>query len=448
MISICFHWLLTYLVHSSLLLGCASLLDWRRRLTAYGMSSTLWRIALFGGFISASLQPQLQALFADQQYGAVLSAPRDFAAGSIHALALPPLQADAIDIAPLLVPAWLGIVLCGVAYLFVRWIRVRRETGRMPILTFPALVRSAHTLALRARTPKPTLRIGAHLHAPLVAPGRAICIPVWMLEQYEMPRLKVALAHEMAHLRRNDNEWRIASRIAAIVGWLQPLNRLATRRLDESAELACDAWAATATGLHRELACSLEDCAVRLGSSTQNPALTIGMAANRFTLLERVTKLLEGSHLNTRLQRAARWSVATLLAIAVIGTFVVVSTLDDDVPPRWLAANGLYQSLRNIDQDVHRSRSVVVTSPQQYVYIRVTEGFSIDGPNQDKGRAGTAVIAETRAGMTRSVRYERGTHSELRLTYSVNGRAQVLDAIGQRWLEAMMPIAAPAFSRL
>ena len=53
--------------------------------------------------------------------------------------------------------------------------------------------------------------------------------------------------------------------------------------------------------------------------------------------------------------------------IAVAGTFFVVTTLDDVVPPRWLAANGLYQSLRNIDQDVQRSRSVVVRSPEQYV---------------------------------------------------------------------------------
>ena len=32
MISLCFQWLLTYLLHSSVLLGCAALLDWRRLL--------------------------------------------------------------------------------------------------------------------------------------------------------------------------------------------------------------------------------------------------------------------------------------------------------------------------------------------------------------------------------------------------------------------------------
>ena len=82
------------------------------------------------------------------------------------ALMLPPLQADAIDIAPLLVPAWLGVAGCGLVYLLMRLVRVMREIGRMPVLSSPALERSAHQLALRARIPVPRLRIGAHLQAP------------------------------------------------------------------------------------------------------------------------------------------------------------------------------------------------------------------------------------------------------------------------------------------
>lgn len=446
--SLCFQWLLTYLLHSSVLLACAALLDWRRRLTARGMSSPLWRIALFGGFISATLQPALQGFFTDFQHTAALASSHTFSADPFAALVLPPLQADAIDVAPLLIPVWLGIACCSIVYLLMRLFRVMREIGRMPVLSSPAFERSAHQLALRARISAPQLRIGTRLQAPLVAPGSVICIPAWMLDQYELPRLIAALAHEMGHLRRHDNEWRIASRIAALAGWLQPLNQLATKRLDESAELACDAWAATATGLHRELACSLEDCAIRLGSSQPGSALTIGMAATRFTLFERVTKLLEDSPLNTqRLRRAAWWSSAALIGIAVAGSFIVVSTLDDDVPPRWLATNGLYQSLRNSGENVHSARSVIIKSPEHYVYIRVTENFSIAEQNPARARAGTAVISETRDGITRSVRYERSANSELQLTYKINGRVRSLDAEGERWLETMMPIAVPGFSR-
>ena len=76
MISLCFQWLLTYLMHSSVLLACAALLDWRRRLTARGMSSPLWRIALFGGFISATLQPALLGLVTDIAHTTALASPR------------------------------------------------------------------------------------------------------------------------------------------------------------------------------------------------------------------------------------------------------------------------------------------------------------------------------------------------------------------------------------
>ena len=109
MISLCFQWLLTYLVHSSVLLACAALLDWRRRLTARGLSSSLWRIALFGGFISATLQPALQGFFADFQQGAALAEHRTQSEVAFAGVVITPLQADAIDFAPLLVPAWLVI---------------------------------------------------------------------------------------------------------------------------------------------------------------------------------------------------------------------------------------------------------------------------------------------------------------------------------------------------
>ena len=127
------------------------------------------------------------------------------------------------------------------------------------------------------------------------------------------------------------------------------------------------------------------------------------------------------------------------------GSFLVVSTLDDDVPPRWFAANGLYQSLLNSTQSVHSARSVVIKSPEQYVFIRVTETFSF-AERDPAATAGTAVISETRGGVTRSVRYERSANNELQRTYKVNGRVRSLDADGERWLESMMPIAAPGFS--
>lgn len=450
MIEVIFQWLITYLLHSTLLLGSATLLDWRRRQTMRGMSSPLWRIALFGGFISATLQPAMQDFLANgTQYTAWTASRGGASQNPVAGFVLPPLGADAIDIGPLLIPIWAGVVAAGFVYLLAGFIRVMHEVHGMPLVQSPPLERSAQELASCAGMVAPRFRMGVGLRAPFVAPGRVICIPVWMLEHYQSKRLHAAVAHEIGHLRRHDNTWRLAGRIAALVGWLQPLNRLAVNRLDESAELACDDWAANVTGLRHELACSLQDCAVRPGSSDRESAFAVGMVARRFVLLERVNKLLEGPHMNARgLQRAAWWSSAALIGIAAVVSIVVVSTLDDDVPPRWLAANGLYQSLRNSEQDVQTERTVVIDSPDQYVYVRVTENFSFDAhESATQARRGTAVIAETRAGVTRSVRYERGANNELRRTYKINGRVHVLDAEAERWLTTMMSIAGPGGGR-
>jgi beta-lactamase regulating signal transducer with metallopeptidase domain len=449
MIAVIFQWLVTYLLHSTLLLGGAALLDWRRRLTGRGVSSPLWRIALFGGFISATLQPAIHGLLANGLEYTAGTSQGGASQDAVAAIVLPPLGADAIDIAPLVIPIWAGVAAAGLVYLLASFIRLMREVRGMPLAQSPALERRAQELAASAGIVAPCLRTGLGLRSPLVAPGRVICIPAWMTEHYQSTRLHAALAHEMCHLQRHDNVWRLAGRIAALVGWLQPLNRLAVKRLDETAELACDEWAANVTELGHELACSLRDCAARAGSSHRDSAFAIGMVAGRFVLLERVIKLLEGPHVNTQgFRRAAWWSSAVLIGVAAVGSFVVVSTLDDDVPPRWLAANGLYQSLRNSDQEVHTERTVVIDSPEQYVYVRVTENFSFDARlPATQARAGTAVIAETRAGVTRSVRYERGANNELRRTYKVDGRIHVLDAEAERWLGTMMPIAMPGGGR-
>src|SRR5687768_18524677 len=108
------------------------------------MSSPLWRIALFGGFVSATLQPALQLLFAELRQPAALASLRTFSADPFAAVALPPLQADAVDIAPLLVPAWIGIAICGFFYLLLRLIRALREIGRMPAVSSAALERDAN----------------------------------------------------------------------------------------------------------------------------------------------------------------------------------------------------------------------------------------------------------------------------------------------------------------
>ena len=130
---------------------------------------------------------------------------------------------------------------------------------------------------------------------------------------------EAVLAHELAHLRRRDPLRRWLDQLAARLGWLQPLNRLALRRLDELAEQACDAAAVRATGRAEPLAESLLRCAERLRWQAPS-SLSAAMAARGSPLVARLRLLLEPSTMSTLFSpsRPVRLAVlATLLAVAV-----------------------------------------------------------------------------------------------------------------------------------
>jgi hypothetical protein len=56
------------------------------------------------------------------------------------------------------------------------------------------------------------------------------------------------LAHEVAHVIRRDPQWLVAARVIEVVLFMQPLNFLARRRLQEVAEFLCDDWAVSRMG--------------------------------------------------------------------------------------------------------------------------------------------------------------------------------------------------------
>ncbi|MEM7229779.1 MAG: M56 family metallopeptidase [Planctomycetota bacterium] len=160
-----------------------------------------------------------------------------------------------------------------------------------------------------------------------------ICLPDDAGAVLSACELRAAVAHEIAHLRRHDPAWLSIYRAMRLVFFMQPLNRLAVRRLLELAEYQCDAWAANSTSDPLALARCLERVASRLvrGSS---PALVASLAMSRSMLGRRVTRLLATGTTITP-GRRSRWatSVASTALIAVTlhvpGVQAQVRTVDD-----------------------------------------------------------------------------------------------------------------------
>ena len=96
------------------------------------------------------------------------------------------------------------------------------------------------------------------------------------------------LAHELAHLVRRDPQWLVLACLVERAFFFQPLNRLASRGIMESAEYLADDWAA-----HRSGHVPLARCLVKVAEWIQASPLGVpmaGMAEERSHLSARVAR--------------------------------------------------------------------------------------------------------------------------------------------------------------
>lgn len=125
---------------------------------------------------------------------------------------------------------------------------------------------------------------------PAAIPGGEICLPRRVLTELTLLEQESLLAHELAHVVRRDTTWLWIARLVECVAWFQPLNRLASRRMQLAAEFAADEWAARVT--HQPL--RLAKCLARVagwltpGSAVLSPAMAESSGS---PLVQRVRRL-------------------------------------------------------------------------------------------------------------------------------------------------------------
>lgn len=270
-------WLLTFALHASVLLALALIID-RGALRAPAWRELLWRTALFGGVLTASVQTSLD-LHTSPRFAlavAQLRAPASVVALT-EATAQPELatRPHSADVAPaavvvaraapatqsnfapersanpsgfggiawqtLLLAAWLAGSLLALFRLTVTWWRLERALRQAEPLHDATIATDAAALALQAGVRVPRLAVLDELASPFAARGRRIVLPRWACELLDREQLRAMLAHETAHLARHDAAWKFAIALCRSLLWFLPLAGIARRRLDETAELACDA---------------------------------------------------------------------------------------------------------------------------------------------------------------------------------------------------------------
>jgi len=329
-------WLLTYLLHSTILLGGAWVLTATGVVRSPVAKDTLWKVCLVGGLLTASVQSVSQdGLFGRRFWlpsaapAAQAAAPRvtsgasvagakvvrgaparsraSGAAGRRANSASVPEAAATYDPQPTNAsfqrPSWpvlLLLVWGAGAGLLVTRLAIRRRLfcrrlGNGGEIEGGALAGILESLCAAAGVRRRVrLSVSADLSGPVAMGTSRICLPERVLTGLTPAEQRAVLAHELGHLVRQDPTWLALAVVVESVCFLQPLNRLARLKMQESAEYLCDDWAVHHTGGSLTLAKCLAEVASWM-QATRHAVPVSGMAENRSQFVARVERLLDGA---------------------------------------------------------------------------------------------------------------------------------------------------------
>jgi len=321
-----FAWLLTYLIHSTVLLGLVWLVTRRRRLEP-AVSELLWKVALLAGLVTGTIQSRLQ-----------LSPP---AAVTLPAASLPPAPtvgepgivpsgespvhpttsttsrtSTTTTAVPLIAVLFWGVIALASSLYYVarRLILVGRLADRRPVTDGPlaaTLAELRRTTGYRGRV---HLTMARTISSPVALGLSEICVPELALSELGAEQQRSMLAHELAHLARHDSLWLVGASLIERVFFFQPLNRLARRELETTAEYLSDEWAMRKTGS----AVSLAKCLATVAEWIQASPLGVpvaGLAERRSLLVARIARLLDGRLPQSPASRRG-WAVLAALGVA------------------------------------------------------------------------------------------------------------------------------------
>lgn len=347
-------WLVTYAVHSTVLLALAAMLAHRLAARRPAYAETLWRGALIGAPATASLA----FLFARAP------APAEAMASPAAEASLAPMTttapAAAFPWTGALVALWAVVAAAFLASLCVsRWRLGRRLADRTPVdgplaSALDELRRDAGCGRRVRLTSSAALRVPATFGL-----WRAeICLPERAGDELSGRELAAVIGHELAHVVRRDPAWRLLARVLEGVFFFQPLNRLAARRLRRLSEYLCDDWTVTRTGGAGDLARCLAEVA---GWTLERPRLypVPGIAERRSELEHRVRRLLDrGVDRRTGPRRAAAFGVAAaLLLTAWLAPVWTVAAAPETPPAEGEAEDEApdgERTLRRLEEELER----------------------------------------------------------------------------------------------
>ena len=409
-------WLMTYALHSTLLLGGVWLLTSRGVVRSHHLRDLYWKVALVGGLVTATGQVALRQVASAGSFpipaarsglvmdAAALPMPMPLGrrgtarANADHGTAGLPAPARTVPVSTLVFLAWSALAALAVAGLAGAHLRLARRLGRRELVTDASIVGVLDALRLQAEVPRPVrLTQSAGLASPVALGRSEICVPRALLTELDPAQLRGVLAHELAHLTRHDPLWLTGACLLERLFFFQPLNRFARRRIQESAEYLCDDWAVRRTGSGITMAKSLMKVAEWMHAEP-SPVPLAGMAENPSQLVSRVKRLVE--HRGAFEARRA-WPVPLavgLLLLTAAAVPGVSAAYGDEETPRYVGQSITGDALRprpepaaqpDVDQDTDAG------APESEPHTAPLAGLAELADNAVTALVGTAADKDT-----------------------------------------------------
>ncbi|MEQ1511760.1 MAG: M56 family metallopeptidase [Lysobacteraceae bacterium] len=475
-------WLVAFVLHATVLLLAVWVVERLGLLKHPGWAEWAWRFALFGAFVSVSVElspwnattaspidqvsmsapsPAVAADVANASANAandvanppipVVAAPFSAPAAAIQATGFAPvalpIASDAIFVGLML---WLSgtlLLFSRVLFQAMGLLRLRRRLVQDGTPASADLQRTMQTLVHEMRVRAPTLRVLSGLTSPLVLPG-AVLLPRWA-EGLDGPQQRAMLAHELAHLHRRDPLWRPLQRLALVPLFFHPLAWHALRRLEMLAETLCDAEAVERSGNGRHLAECLAECLARsadtYNTDHRGAGWALAMAERSGGIVDRVRTLLENSQMKlSTIPKRWRWTAAVLALLALIALPGVMVIARPGVLPDLLDHHGFDNHALSItirkDGRTYAIRSDMPVSGET-LRVRIEGDVEFNTKESDVARMGRGAefeVEQLRDGVKRKITIVPAA-GRIQRTYLVGGTARPFDANGAAWLAAVIP---------
>lgn len=337
-----------------------------------------------------------------------------------------------------LVAIWGALLLAAALRLAAHWralARLRHQAAQHASEIDPAARTLARDVAAGLGIRPPSVRMLESLASPMVLDHRSVLLPSWF-EPLDADQRRALLAHEFAHLQRDDLGWRMLIRLACLPLAFQPLAALAVRRLDALSETACDAASARLLGSGRPLAECLAACAASHRSTPSayaTPQLALAMAERPGSVLNRARHLLQEPLMPLPFSPSIRRSVLAV-AIAVCIALPALHVIARESNSHGSSINVSNKGGRQVVTAHIRSDALELE-----VAARGKIEFADDESDVVAMDAGARLeIEETRDGIERSIRFTHEDGAVVR-DYRMGGSRAAFDDAARAWLAETLP---------